>query len=291
MARNFVIFYTSREGSSIIIDGLSRHPDISVPVFEELDRHWIKKFYSNFVVHEEIEQTLRTNTFDHGDDWGFQRFVGCNKRGQDVKKIGFKWRPHGNLFKIRNVLKRNDVEVLLLYRRDFLELMCSLAISEDMKSELGRFHGQFQYSRMSEAEKVEFELRVNQVIRVNLMWFSLTSVKRALSALRLRLLAAFCSPGTPVKILEYEAFLDKPEQFYRDLLQHFDLSDVHVDQMMANTRLKKATRVPAKERVRNTWVFKYNPALWSAFLLYALATRSSKSGKADRAPRGAEQNR
>jgi hypothetical protein len=43
MGKSFVVFYTAREGSSAIIDGLSHHPDISVPVFEDLDQYRFSK--------------------------------------------------------------------------------------------------------------------------------------------------------------------------------------------------------------------------------------------------------
>ena len=36
MPRNFVILFRGREGSSAIIDLMSKHPDVRVPVFEQL---------------------------------------------------------------------------------------------------------------------------------------------------------------------------------------------------------------------------------------------------------------
>ena len=254
MAKNFVILYHAREGSTAIVDALSRHPDISIPISEELDLYWIKEFYNNidFNLENTMDTVFAENQFYLGDDWGFKNFISDNKRGQNVASIGFKWRPHGKIKPIADVFLKHNVLVFLLSRRDILELTASLAISRYAKNdEPGSGHSQFKFAQFSDRERKEYREALEQrsfpVPRRTLYDIM---ARRCIHAARLKRIARrFAAHGVPVRSLFYEDFRDNPEQFFVSLFETIGVQKVRAESLMAGQIMKKVSWVPATKRI------------------------------------------
>lgn len=219
-----------------------------------------------------IDHAFRHNSFESDKDFAYRKFIGSDKRGQDVECVGFKWRPHGSWQKIKSVFTRNDTNVFVLFRKDFVELVCSLEISRHQQLEGAKFHAQFKFSNMSDDEKRAFQEKLDRPISVSAGALTAVAWKRALHAVRLRLLALLCARRARSQMVMYEDFLLNPKAFYRAMLESMELSDDCVDEMLNQVKLQKVAQRPAKERVKNTWAFKLNPVFWLAHALYAMAT-------------------
>ncbi|SDW99233.1 hypothetical protein SAMN05444358_102139 [Ruegeria halocynthiae] len=255
MSRNFIILFHAREGSTAIVDALSRHKDISVPILEELDRFWINKFYKSnpdFNLLNTMDKIFSSNTFDLGDDWGFQNYISSNKRGQPVESIGFKWRPHGPIKDIAKIFKKNNVQVFILARRDFLELVASLAISKTAKKgAAGHGHAQFDYANMSEQEQASYRKNLETTMhRVSLASILGIMFRRIAVAIRFRLFALRLTfLGVDIKYLFYEDFRDEPEDFLNDICSYGLLLQKNLDSLTDGQIIKKASQVPARDRI------------------------------------------
>ena len=88
-ARNFVLIYSGRCGSSPIINILARQPGLCVPVFENLDHRFIGPERAACIP-EILDEVFRTGALagarlpEH-----LPRFPA----GETPRSIGFKWRP------------------------------------------------------------------------------------------------------------------------------------------------------------------------------------------------------
>ncbi|MEM6932641.1 MAG: hypothetical protein AAF526_03555 [Pseudomonadota bacterium] len=272
MARNFVILFAAREGSSAIVDSLSRHPEISVPIFEELDRFWVKKFYPDLDVTAEIASIFASNSFSREEDYGFRSFVSSDKRGQAVASIGFKWRPHGAPGQISQVFLEHDVRVFLLCRRDINELVASLLVSRETtgKQTDGNFHGQFQFSRMTAEEQAAYRSEVeNQKIKLNTFKAFDLLLRRFFHAVRLRVwIWRLQRNGLQCHALSYEDFRDKPAEFFEGVFRELGVRVVPPESLVEGQIMQRASRVPATERVQNFDRLSRNPLFQAIGALY-----------------------
>ena len=277
MGSNFLILYTAREGSSAIVDQLSQHPDISVPLFEELDRFWIKKFYGHLDIAQEIEGVFSGNDFTKGDDWGFQNFISGNKRGQGVSSVGFKWRPHGDLGQVANSIAPHEPTIFVLFRRDPVELASSLMISHANSKEGDKqnFHAQFAFSKMTDEQKAKTRKELEQkTYPLAFTYFTITLLKRIVHAIRLRRAARKLAKNKlRVQVLYYEDFLNSPDRFFSELFDAIGVPQVPHDDLASSGIMKKTTRKPAKERIGRFWLVKYNPLIWMLATAYRYLTR------------------
>ncbi len=252
MAKNFIILFTAREGSTAIVDALSRHPDISVPILEELDKFWIKHFYSDIDVVHEIDNIFNSNDFHLGDDWAFRNYVSDNKRGKDVASIGFKWRPHGKMAQIARMMQRRNVVLFVLFRRDFDELCASLYVGQTLAAgDDGGQHAQFRFARMSDEEKATFRKELEgQVVSARFRPIFYIMIRRVLRALQLRLIAGkLCRSGIHVRALYYEDFLQSPDRFFANICHELQIAPVGAERLTKGQKMQKTTRVPATKRV------------------------------------------
>ncbi len=166
LAKNFIVSFTSREGSSAIISSLSRCRDINVPLFEELDAFWIKKFYNNVDIPKVLDQVFSSGKLDWEHNYGYRNYI-PGKIGQGTaKSTGFKWRWHGSLKHIGPVLEKHEVMIFLLFRRDLIELTSSYYFTRMAKrSGEGKSLGHFQFktARMTKQQKVEFKKELDKL--------------------------------------------------------------------------------------------------------------------------------
>jgi hypothetical protein len=87
---NFVIIYSSREGSSAIIESLSQSDDVSVPLFEEFDGYWVKKFYGGKDIVSEMGKVFQTGRFDLDHDYSRRSIPTIGADKPDARSVGFK---------------------------------------------------------------------------------------------------------------------------------------------------------------------------------------------------------
>lgn len=279
MATNFVILYTAREGSTAIVDALSRHPEISVPILEELDRFWISKFYGSVDLGRVMGRIFRENTFDLGDDWGFRKFISENKRDRPVACVGFKWRPHGKTREMRRIFREHSVTVFFLCRRDLDELAASLFFSQTVAAR-GRArssHAQFEYSTLSEDERAIYRKAFeSEPVTLNPLKIWLIMLKRTLKAGYLRYLVRdFRRSGIRARIIHYEDFLATPDRFFDDVLGAVGVARVPAQTLLTGQKIVKVTRVPATERVRGARWLKFDPISRALVVLYRQLTRET----------------
>lgn len=279
MARNFIILYTSREGSSAIVNALSTHPDIAVPLFEEFDEFWLKKFDLNVDIADEIDHVLATNQFRLDHDYGRQRFLGdaAGGDGSDAESIGFKWRWHGDMDRIAKVLKKHDVTLFLLFRRDLLELTCSQYYTRTLKkpdSEKNLGHVQFELAAMNEEDRAKRRAEIDQqTVPMNLLKFYMVMGWRVRHAIRNRWYAKSMERrGVPTQTIYYEDFLREPGRFFADFLTEIEMPDTPgFDPSSANTFVK-TSNVPATERVEKLGWVRSNPLTMILQGVYNMAT-------------------
>ncbi|MBO9436760.1 hypothetical protein J7394_21335 [Ruegeria sp. R13_0] len=262
MAKNFIILFTAREGSTAIVDALSRHPDISVPILEELDKFWIKHFYDDIDVVREIDSIFSCNDFRLGDDWAFRNYVSDNKRGKDVASIGFKWRPHGKIAQVARMMQKRNVVLFVLFRSDFDELCASLYVGQTLAAgDDGSQHTQFRFARMSDEEKTAFREELEgQVVYARFRPIFYIMVRRVLRALQLRLIAGkLCRSGIHVRALYYEDFLQSPDRFFAKICHELQIASVGAESLIKGQKMQKTTRIPATKRISGFSRIQKNP--------------------------------
>jgi hypothetical protein len=126
MARNFVILYCGREGSSAIIKAFANRTDIKIPVVEEFDRYQCPGLDENDVP-VILRRMLATGQFSTVVDRSVDRSSDTALR--DTPAVGFKWRMWGDAERIAEVLRDHNVVVFELLRSDILNLALSLYLT------------------------------------------------------------------------------------------------------------------------------------------------------------------
>lgn len=254
MRRNFVIFYTAREGSSAIVNQLSAQRDILVPAFEGLDRYAFKRRFPLTALPQAVETALSKGEFDE-DFHARRRMLAERHEEQTIDRVGavgFKWRPHGNPETMAEVFRRNNTTVFMLFRRDFAELVSSLVVSEHMKEvELGghSVHHQFKYREASTEEKERIRSYAESVrIPLKRRAFLTTAAKRVVSAYRVvRYAERVARHGIPMHVIYYEDFLRDPERFLQDMKTTLDLAQPF--ERARGNEFEKITTIPATDRI------------------------------------------
>lgn len=280
---NFVILYTSREGSSPIVQHLSYAPDIAVPVFEELDRHWMQKFYPG--QHDPIEEVDRVFTervYGREHDYGHRTYVTKHENPETALSVGFKWRPHGKLWRLPSLLKKHNARVFLLCRKDLLEVVTSYYVSrvmvmDESVPDVNSTHTQFSLASRTEEESAAIqEIIRNYTAKLNLWhWYALLA-HRVWKVARLRvLLLLLRSTGVPTDVIYYEDFRGNSAEMLGRMRVSLGLpytppraaDDVHEPQT-----LKPAVKKGHRNRVKNYQLLMYLPPTWILLGIYRLVT-------------------
>jgi hypothetical protein len=277
---NFLIFYTAREGSTAIVSALSRNSGIQVPLLEELDRHWIKRFYDPTLdLPETLDQVFASGTFNLPHTYGRNNYLYYDPRkvremGRDNIAVGFKWRPHKISHRLIQVLKKHDVQVFYLIRRDFRELVCSLYLSVQEVDGERIGHAQFDASRGEEEFRKTRDLLENLSPPARLGPIGKIVLKRLAHAMRY---AAFLKilqlSGIKTSRVHYEDFLEDPNDFLADLCDRIGVTPDVVIGRQPQKQLRKVVRTPAKARVQDHERFPVGPVIRTGQRIYAALTR------------------
>lgn len=223
--KNLCIVYNGREGSTAIVDSLSRHSFVLVPVVEHMDRRNViknfgKKFVSN--IGAGIQKLILTGDYNsdlfdlHQGD-----FTPLSK------SVVFKWRPFGDVMNLGDVFLKTDTSVFCLARRDLVNLGLSKYYNNRVLSKGGKKqnHPQFDVKKMSQDERERYidSLRSNK-FAVDVDDFisdikSYMDEKKALFG-KMDLLK---SCGVNVGYGYYEDFLNNKDDFLKNLLGLVDL--------------------------------------------------------------------
>ncbi len=278
--RNFLIFYTAREGSTAIVSALSRNPEIQVPLLEELDRHWVTRFYNDALdVPATIDEVFTSGVFEQPHTYGRNNYLYYDPQkvadaGRDKIAVGFKWRPHKISRRLIRVLKKHDVQVIYLIRRDFRELVCSLYLSVQ-EVEGGRVgHAQFNASQGEEAFQKTRDVLENLSPSARLGPIGKIVVKRLAHATRY---AAFLKvlrlSGVETSRVYYEDFLENPDGFLAALCDRIGVAPNMAADQQPQKELKKVVRTPAKTRVQNHDRFPVGPVIQTGQRIYSVLMR------------------
>lgn len=226
MSRSFVILYKGREGSSPIIDLLSRHPAVEVPIFEQLDNYVAREYCDRQTV-----SRLASNTLKYGDFTKARAALADGSEGPPrnrTRSVGFKWRIWGDVDSVADMLADNEAVVFHLFR-DLDGMALSLYFTEhvvpefERKSEIdlmGGGHLQFKFSVLPEAKQREFKDTLKSIS------FSVDpdiyiEIARDIVVGKLDTYETYIEPiisrGTPVYAIFYEDFLERKTEFLRSI--------------------------------------------------------------------------
>jgi len=278
--RNFLIFYTAREGSTAIVSALSRNSEIQVPLLEELDRHWITRFYdASLDIPATLDEIFVSGTFDLPHTYGRNNFLYYDPRkveeaGRENLAVGFKWRPYRLSRRLMRVLRKHDVLVFYLVRRDFRELVCSLYLSvQEVEGErIG--HAQFDASRGEEEFRKTRDILENLSPSARLLPIGKIVLKRLAHAMRytavLKLLRA---SGVETSRVYYEDFLEDPDRFLAALCARIGVAPNIAASHQPQKELRKVVRTPAKKRVQNHDRFPVGPVIATGQCIYSALMR------------------
>ena len=272
MPRNFLIIYAAREGSSAIVARLSRNPHVLVPVFEELDRYWMQKFYADRDLVETIDRVYATGRLDLPNKFGARKYLAAAEDAQPRAHcaVGFKWRPHGVDRKLLDCLCRHEVLVLHLVRRDFAELICSLFISGQEVDGKRIGHAQFKAARSEEARARLSEDLDALTVPAAFRPVARLALRRLGRAVLQRLfLTRVRARGLQTRIIHYEDFNADPDGFFADLCAMLEVPAAVSDKDGPRRELRKVAQRPAKERVTGLDRWPLRPVMALSGRIYA----------------------
>lgn len=156
-----MILYTSREGSTAIINALSGQAGIHVPLVEELDWYRFEKDHKFNDIYNTLDQVFHTGEYSEIDN---STNLLQNTPPQDRQSLGFKWRIFGNTKRIAKIFREHNVTVYILTRRNLLEHVASSYIHKygnDLQSDVDMpLYPQFAVAGMPEAEREAYLKRL-----------------------------------------------------------------------------------------------------------------------------------
>lgn len=285
MARNFVIIYSGRTGSSPIVNILARQPGLCVPVFENLDHRFIGRERA-----PEIAAIL-DGVFATGRLEGAELPVHMPRfpEGEVPQAIGFKWRPYGDWARVCEVFRRHDVMLFVLSRRDFVEVASSLYITTHgnrLQNEVEiPGHPQFGIAK-GVAESRDSIAKMQAMtfpVRPRLLYRIMRQQVRARADL-VTLAREAHDAGVPVRALAYEDFTADNEGFIKALLAEIGMPAPAALDLTSD--FEKVMKVPAKSRLARLPAWLWLPPLRWQMLRYARTGRelatvvaASRSGR------------
>ncbi len=219
---NFIIQYQSREGSSAIINLLSRQNGVRVPVFEELDPYLYQTHHDNSALLSILSGVLNTGTYPHSSR--HPNAIAPIDDSDVFQSVGFKWRLFGSRFRLARLFKRFRVKLFILTRRDFAEHVAStyfhlVASNMETDKKIGSFP---QFATLS-ATDTHDELRRKSYSDITVPLDRRKLFGSAIRRLRLKWRQAnssliFKLYKVPVHQIYYEDFRDNPVQFLQDFM-------------------------------------------------------------------------
>lgn len=253
MSKNFLIIYTARDGSTAIVNLLSKHEKVIVPLMEGLDPHNFPDGQSDDAYLASLDQIYSEGKYKgpqpEPGDLEMRDFSVVPK---SEASVGFKWRFAGDKMRTAEVLLRHKVIVYFLHRRDFEELVSSIhftdRLNEEKQKNGGMWHPQFEFKRGTAAERSEIKsLLEAERPTIKPLGFLRVMAARARRAWRLKRMAdLFSKAGIDVRTIYYEDFSKDNLGFTNKILKEVGLRPM-VDKKSAYS---KPTSLPAKERLR-----------------------------------------
>ncbi len=208
-ARNFLVSYSGRVGSTALIDTLKLLPNIVVPVFEELDHFAVE-------ARGELDLCNESNIHHHvGGIYADRRDARLN----EGVSTGFKWRVWGDMREVAQVLIQNDVLLLNMMRTDIVEFIASLYISDVV-------YGEYNTPQFALKDATSEEERLNILFRYRMQpvdvdvdrYLQLYEERQAEEVGRFALLRQLQEYGVEIRTILYEDFAYKRFHFLRQLL-------------------------------------------------------------------------
>lgn len=257
MKQNFLVLYTARDGSSALINLLSKHRNVVVPLFEGMDTY--AAHFESRNVPSELEKIFQTGVFS-GEKAKPGEIFEKEISGipADELSIGFKWRPWGDMDEVAEILKKNNVKVYCLFRRDFAELVASIHLTERMnaknKGDYKDWHPQFEFLHGGASERAEItkklesaQLRVSPISLLKIM-----AIRTKQAARFARVARTLRKQGVEVSTIFYEDFSADNLQFVNGILSEIGQPSLEE----AQSSFQKPTRIPAKDRLVgfNSWL-------------------------------------
>ena len=208
-ARNFLVSYSGRVGSTALIDTLKLLPNIVVPVFEELDHFAVE-------ARGEFDLCNESNIHHHVGGIYADRM---DARLNEGVSTGFKWRVWGDMREVAQVLIQNDVLLLNMMRTDIVEFIASLYISDVV-------YGEYNTPQFALKDATSEEERLNILFRYRMQpvdvdvdrYLQLYEERQAEEVGRFALLRQLQEYGVEIRTILYEDFAYKRFHFLRQLL-------------------------------------------------------------------------
>ncbi len=208
--RDFLITYSSRVGSSALVETLQHLPGVFVPLFEELDWYYLDQ-------HRQLDRWNDQNIHEAVLDALHRRPEGTPP-DQPISG-GFKWRIWGAPDKLAAAFARHRILLFNLVRSDLLEMISSRYLTDVVHAE---FNGpQFRYVDSAEqAEKAEIlaRYRTTRVVADIARFHALCAEVYEAERLRIDLLRRLNGAGVEVWTIFYEDFAYKRFRFLNRLL-------------------------------------------------------------------------
>jgi hypothetical protein len=154
--KNFIIVGSPRSGTTFLCDILNGFEDIWIPEYPNYE-----PFNPNVI--KKVSATTKNNAFDH--DAIVKKFISY-KSNKNAKYFGFKTflSFHSDL---RELIKNNDLDVIIILRKDIWKVMGSMLIAVDNNDYIGssKKYQPYIFERTSR-EKRRILTSFNQLCRV-----------------------------------------------------------------------------------------------------------------------------
>ena len=278
MARNFLIFYWGREGSSAIISTLSGQPEINVPLFEALEKRQLGDAYDSARVAELLDEMFTTgcNPVPNSRDASiFDKDAAARARAQS---IGIKLRPPPDMTSVMEIMARHKVQPFILVRTDVTEAVASQLLSEVAQAHDPSFaHPQFKKLAKRPEHWDSFRSEWNQrratatpsTLRRLLderLWVMRSQVELAL---RLR------QGGFSPRLLHYSDYTSDPATFVSRVMTALEITSAAAPVLAC--KLERVNDVPARKRVDRLALSFLHPKCLRSRLRFAAALRELRA--------------
>ncbi|MBL4808304.1 MAG: hypothetical protein JKY31_13630 [Rhodobacteraceae bacterium] len=273
---NFIILYFSREGSTALVNMLSRQPGIRVPLMEQLDHYIFEKTDDITTPLQDMDAIYSTGIYDRIDTPMVQmRNLTVDDNFQSV---GFKWRFWSDPVALSALFKKHNVTVFFLVRRNFLESVCSGYLQRfgpDLSPESDlTAHPQFKAAYLLGDDKQSFLKKIRQLrfpLNLNDFWFTADVKLRERNA-HAHLAAVFTQNKIAIRPIYYEDFCDNPRNFLQDFMEEIHLPipekiDTYCDFIRVHN-------TPISRKLNGIWKVKW--PTFSGFRFYRLKRQYRK---------------
>jgi hypothetical protein len=224
--RHAVILYAGREGSSAIVAHLGRHPQVVVPLFEQLDLYMLEREVPRADREHlpwALRRTLRAGRY--APSWFAPEAAGMPAPDPGGRRSLFKWRGWRLDEAVAEALAAEGAGLFLLNRRDLLNLNLSLYFTRHVIGGGVLRHPQFEILSLPPEQREGYRAGLQRQ-RFAVDVAALAAEMRGQVASKRRILGAmagFAARGVRLVPLWYEDFLAAPEPFLAGMLAALDL--------------------------------------------------------------------